>query len=374
MRNAFARRGLLPVVSCLLLALSVGCAGPRVVASCLRLDGRPFFPVEVYSLSAPEDVAHAARLGFNATINEFPELIHAAGDHGLAVTVPDWFEGDLDTARLDQRIARTRGLAGVWAWNVGDEPELRPRKSPPDLVGRAARYVRTWMPKALISVTLSGALNTTARWSAYLYDVDLVRVAAYPLLEGAGSELVYDRVRLARKLSGGRPVIAVLDSWTMPRKPYRRPEALRLDLYAAVTAGVAGVSIYRYEQDRWTDGAEAGRLGALVREARALGALVSRGREGRCSAQGGLKRLDFTIGLRKVTIAVNLGDEPASVRLAVGAFERCWRVRDRGALERMTVTDGVVESALPPGGTALFERGLPYMSPAIAVSVAAVSR
>jgi len=341
---------------CLVLAAG-GCAGTRIVRGHIERDGRPFFPVEVYSLSSPEDVRQASRLGFNSTINEFPDLMREAARLDFAVTVPDWFENSLDCERLDRRIELYRPLKGVWAWSVGDEPELRAEKSPPELVAKAARYLRQRMPSTAICLTLSGARDSTRLWPEYLRDVDFVRVAAYPLAEDRGAQLVYERVSLARELGAPRPVIAVLDSWNMPGKPYRTIEGLRLDLYAALAAGARGVSIYKYERERWADKEGKNDLAVFIREVRSLGSLVAKAQNPAFSQDEGLKRLDFRAGWSNFTVAVNLGETSKRLSLPLEWAQRCWRARPGLPAEEIKGSGRVCEEILRPEEAAIYERG-----------------
>ena len=345
---------------CLLIVSLCSCAAPRVRSGRIEIRGRPFFPVEVYSLGDGKDVAAARRLGFNATINESPETIRAAWDHGLLVTIPDWLEGKLDLDRLDARIDRARGLRPVWAWNIGDEPDLRPERSPPEMLGRAARYIRSGRRGTLVSVTLSGAKGAVDRWPLYVQEVDVIRVTPYPLLEGSGAELVYRRVRRARDVAGHRAVIAVLDQWTMPGKPYPTPEQFRLSLYAALAAGATGISVYQYEAARWGAADFAASMTGMLKEARRVGSILVKATERAASEQGDLKRLDFNIGpFRRFTLSVNLGGQSASLSLPLNAYrlERARRyVVSEGRTEALQAISGRAVLKLAPGEAALCER------------------
>jgi len=367
-RRGTSRLGLRGACVSALLAVLCSCAGARVNAGRLEIAGRPLFLIEAYSLADVKDAEAARRFGFNATINEFPRIIRAARDHGLLVTIPDWFEGELDLARLDARIERYRALRGVWAWNVGDEPDLRPRRSPPELLGRAARYIRSAMPGVLLSATLSGAKGATDKWPLYVRELDVIRVTPYPLLEGADAALVYKRVRRAREIAGGRAVIAVLDQWTMPGKPYPKAEQFRLYLYAALAAGATGISVYQYEADRWLNKPGfADSMRPILAEARRVGSILVRAKQRVLGEEGDLKRVDFSIcALRRFTLAVNLGDKSATLTLPVNplALERARRYLPReGRTEALETKAGAAVVELGPGQAALCERAPLWLPP-----------
>jgi len=341
------------------------CVGAGVDSGRIIINGRPRFPIEVYSLTSAKDTAKASDMGFNATINEFPAIIQGAHRRGMMITIPDWFEDTLNLDRLDVRIERYRRLPGIWAWNVGDEPDLRPNKTPPELVGRAARYIRSVMRDSLISVTLSGARGSVFLWPDYIHDVDVIRVTPYPLLERRDARLVYERLRMARKIGGHRAVIAVLDQWAMPGKPYPTIEQFKRCLYAALAADTSGLSVYQYEAERWksTPGL-INTMKQLLGEADRVGSVMVRAKERIVSRVGDIRRIDFTVGLRRFTFAVNLGMEPAQFTLSVNRLEKPRRYKStNGKGEDIAVKNGKVSLYLAPGEAAFCESSPFFLPP-----------
>ncbi|MEA3365118.1 MAG: hypothetical protein U9Q79_05705, partial [Candidatus Hydrogenedentes bacterium] len=125
------------VISCLfmLAALPARTAEVTVVGDrCVRVDGKPFFPIGVYSAGNPEDLPLLAEAGFN-TVHTYawegtraPEngkaLLDAADENGLMCLI-GLYRADVKEMEFEdsvRRIETYRDHPALLAWHTMDEP------------------------------------------------------------------------------------------------------------------------------------------------------------------------------------------------------------------------------------------------------------
>lgn len=244
-----------------LLIVYAGAGEAEVVSA--RIDSRsnlvigrkPVFPLELYSVRTEEDFAIARAQGFNAVI-EFGENLEArAHRHGMLLTDPQWYGRDTADSKVRADVARRRGQPALFAYNLNDEPDLRPESgvAPSDL-GRITRLLRQLDPKRLLSVTCSGGAGGTTLWRDYAALVDIFRIDPYPVVSGAPLSLVPERVRLAREAAGsGKPVWVVLQAWTLgPGSALPTAREDRCMTYLAVASGAKGLSHFDFNVEVWS--------------------------------------------------------------------------------------------------------------------------
>ncbi|MFH0962839.1 MAG: hypothetical protein V2A58_02380 [Planctomycetota bacterium] len=253
-----------------------GCAAPRPSRhggkGIVERNSRPFFPLEIYGIKTESDFRIARHLGFDALIDDGPLVFPLAGKYRFPLTLPNWLDRDTTEKALRAKVRAWRGRRPLFAWNLADEPDLRHDESPPALLERFAGIIREEDPSRLVSVTLSGAGSARRHWKDYIPPVDVVRLSAYPVAEGATFEDARERLRLARDLAfPSRSVWFVLQAWRSPEEALPSPAELRLGAYLAVIEGARGLSVFDFNLETWLgDGAFFEELLRVLPEARLL--------------------------------------------------------------------------------------------------------
>ena len=248
----------------LLAALSSTFAGPegpgpvraRIDAhGNLVIGRRPHFPIELYGVRTEEDFAIASAHGFNAVI-EFGEGIETrAARYGMLLTDPNWFHHGVPDSKVREEARRHRGKPAIFAYNLNDEPDLRPESGAgPDDLARFARALRRWDPSRLLSVTCAGGAGGTKLWKDYAALVDVFRIDPYPLISGAPLSVVTRNTVLAREATGPRkPVWVVLQAWTLgPGSGFPTARQDRCMTYLALASGAKGISHFDFNPDVWS--------------------------------------------------------------------------------------------------------------------------
>ncbi|MBI2191289.1 MAG: hypothetical protein HYU36_04825 [Planctomycetes bacterium] len=221
----------------------------------LLIDGRPVFPLELYGVRTEEDFAIARAHGFNAVI-EFGDAIEARAErHGLLLTDPNWFHRDHPDSKVWEEVQRHRGQPALFAYNLSDEPDLRPESgcSPGDLA-RFARLLRRDDPARLLSVTCSGGAGGVKLWKEYAALVDIFRIDPYPVVAGAPLLKLAERLEHAKEAAGPRkPVWTVLQAWTLgPGNGFPTESQDRCMTYLALAGGASGVSHFDFNVEVWS--------------------------------------------------------------------------------------------------------------------------
>lgn len=312
------------------LVLSPGCAGPEiarrkwVVAAGVVHDGeRPRFPLEVYSIKTDSDYRIARFMGFDAVCDDGPRAFTFSRKYGMMLTVPNWFGRDTTEDSVRGKARAFQGHESIIAWNLADEPDLRPQECPPEALARFARIVREEDPHRLVSVTLSGARGAHRLWEDYASAADVLRLDPYPVAEGASFQSMRERLTLGRRLAGNaKSLWVVLQAWRGERARLPTPGELRLSAYLALVERTRGLSVFDFNLDTWAGDAQF--LEALLRvmaEARSIRSLAAAGKSFKVTAGAAdVAGREWVAAGRRLLALVNVGDEAHTIDLATRAL------------------------------------------------------
>jgi hypothetical protein len=236
----------------------------------LLRDGKPFFPFGMYYVEhhlAGEFLEEYAAAGFNTFLQEWGDAQSFVGQsqrlksHGLvpmvslhnttelrSVTSNDTvytrenlIRKRLPVARETIRMMSRQVGDNILAWYTRDEPnELMYDmvRGLHDVAHEADPYHPT------ITVIFQRHL-----FPAYHDATDILGPDIYPTFPTGRIERVGEAMRKAVGDMGGKPVIAVLQSFFPPKEPYRMPNRteLRCMAYSSVISGVTGIMWFSYD-------------------------------------------------------------------------------------------------------------------------------
>lgn len=247
----------------LLLLMACSCLAEPVVLNWREAAMEPIHPIisrsgesiflrELYTLRRPEDFRIAAFLGFNAVIEQGPEVFTQAAEVDFWVTEASWYaEGFQASAAIEEAGIGLRQPALI-SYNLNDEPDLRTHIHGPAVLGRAAALLREHDPAARTSVTLAGWGPARAHWPAFAETVDILRVDPYPLIANKPLAHVRELVEAAREVAPGKPVVSILQAWSWPGGPWPDADQTRHMVYQSLIAGANGISFFDWNDAHWS--------------------------------------------------------------------------------------------------------------------------
>lgn len=203
----------------------------------------PFFPIGLYHVPE-EKIAEAESLGFNTIVGgscgELSYLEKLRRRDMKAVPLTQF-------ATLETFMNRRRNDPAILAWYLMDEPDRLER--PVADVETAYRILKEADPTRPAFLTIWHR----RAYADYFRHTDILVVDPYPIRtkhpdRPSDFMAVVRAIREARRLARGRPVWAVLQSFSwkpeFPRMP--TPEELRCMLFLALAAGVDGLCLFAY--------------------------------------------------------------------------------------------------------------------------------
>jgi hypothetical protein len=234
------------------LSASLLCA-----AGCSHLDSG-FYPIGIYSVSKPGDLATVRQAGFNAVAGPAEaSYLNAARTNGLKVLASPGTSAGLrfDAAAARRRVKAFDSHPALWAWYLVDEPDLN--LIAPEAVIRANRFLKNipaHKPTALAIYNGASAIdyaNITDQMMIDHYPIPRLPLASFP-----------QQVRMTRLAVGKKkPLIAVIQAfdWSCApelvagEKNLRPPtfDELRCMTYCALVRGVNGLFYYCFDDGRW---------------------------------------------------------------------------------------------------------------------------
>ncbi len=270
----------------LLCPLAVGSEVTVVGDQCVLVDGKPFFPIGLYSAGGAIDFPYLAEAGFN-TVHSYAwegmsthdggqAWLDAACDNGLMALIGLYrphvkameFEGAI------RRIEQFRDHPALLAWHTMDEPSWdREGDMGKDYMPRAYEIVKQHDPRhPVTAVTCHFGDCELFEPSVDAMQADYYAVPPIPAnwYSGTGFRGVKLFVDKWREASGGRKpfwfVAQAFDFSTSKEKGYDVPEEwrrgptyeeMRCQTYTAVAAGARGIlywSLSRLLGDQMTRG------------------------------------------------------------------------------------------------------------------------
>ena len=312
------------------IPLLAGCAGPEIAARKWGLRGgmvhdgeRGRFPLEIYSIKTESDYRIARFMGFDAVCDDGPRAFDLSGKYRMLLTLPNWFDRDTTEEFVRDKVRAFGRNESIIAWNLADEPDLRPKSSPPELLARFARIIGEEDPGRLVSVTLSGAKGAHALWGDYASAVDVVRVDPYPVAEGVSFRTMQERLSLARRLAGNsKSMWVVLQAWRGGGARLPTPGELRLSAHLSLIERARGLSVFDFNLDTWArNPAFLEMLLRVMTEVRCIRALATAGKSFKVTVGADdVVGREWVAGGRRLLALVNVGEEVHTIDLTARAL------------------------------------------------------
>lgn len=237
----------------------------------ISVDGKPFFPIGIYSVNPPTVFKELREAGFN-TVHTYepakPDLkylkkyVGAAGKEGLKVLIHPGYhkyvaKGDTDAA--EDNVRQLLDSSTILAWYLIDEPDLQGVL--PGKVSKAKEAIARVDAKHPIALVVA----SPDKFSAYADSTDIFMVDPYPIGRGkSGTSFlltkVSDYVKRARiAVKDQKPVWVVLQAfgyqnennkgWGWEREPTYKEE--RCMTYLAIVHGAKGIFYYTYHGSQY---------------------------------------------------------------------------------------------------------------------------
>ncbi|MCP4641165.1 MAG: hypothetical protein GY851_12060 [bacterium] len=345
------------IIACLAAGAFCPCFAGEVTIvgdACVRVDGKPFFPIGVYSAGDPSDFAMIAEAGFNAVHTYSWEgqrscesgraWLDAAQEHGLMCLV-GLYRDDVKAMDFDaavRRIKAYRDHPALLAWHTMDEPGW----------DKEGNMGRDYMPAAYALLKEHDPAHPVTAVVCHFGDpalfenaMDVCQADYYPVppipadwYSGTGFAGVRTFTDNWRKACGGtKPywyVGQIFDfsvskegKHEIPDEWKRLPsgEELRCMTYTAVASGARGVfywSLSRLMRDEWNR-TLLGRvrlwddLKSVVGELNVLMPVLTADTPEAIQIAGGVVSMVKTLGTDTYIIAANYERREAAVELNV---------------------------------------------------------
>lgn len=220
----------------------------------ILMDGKPFFPIGLYHISAEKELRLAAEQGFNSIqgggheVEQLKACLDLNQRVGLTVDVPLYTNLKVRD-NLPLSLAKLKALAGHPAlldWKIIDEPDIRDDII--DQVPDAYRQLKAADPAHAIELTIA-TYPHYAYWAKFC---DILQIDPYPIPK-LPLTMVADYTRRAKAvLEPWQNLTVVLQAGWIPG-PANQPsyDQARVMVYLALIEGAKGIGWYSFRDPGW---------------------------------------------------------------------------------------------------------------------------
>jgi hypothetical protein len=225
--------------------------------NCLIMDGRPFFPIGIYSVYPVSAIEEIKEAGFNTVhtyeyeVEYLKEFVRSTENAGLKALIYPGSRLEKSEFNMNNVKKAVRHLAkspAILSWYLSEEPDLF--NISPEEIEKERKAIRHLDPVRPASILVAGF----KKYANYSDSADIFMIEIYPVPRRPITE-VAEHVDVARKAIGGNaPVWAVLQAfgyyndknrgWGWEREPtFQEMKAMT---YLAISRGARGIFYFTY--------------------------------------------------------------------------------------------------------------------------------